>query len=354
MSYSTIPSRWLNWFDDTIHNTAWQQTKFLNWFMRFPGTRQMNGPISGPGNKIDGGLIRSVEEGLEKVISFHWEKMAPGQVAASLQEAPIQRPKISEKTVTLMYLVTRINISQNQFDAWRHNKYIAAGDLIPQAIRQAMLPLTNQVDQVICYGDNMLTPLTFDRIAGKGVEKFTGLFNGFQTFRGGLGSDDDLGDKGDYISTYIRGRTNLRQQGFDTGPYYILSDETTQTNSEQGNLIYTSGTRPITEYSSLMAEYKYKQGQLADWIESINAFPGDDTDESRFCLTQPYISQQGKKMEPAYVLYIGYNFKVWPLFAGGLNDNMEYSFVIGTSLAFQELNSYALYRTQNDLTFTGS
>lgn len=354
MAYSVIPERWYNWFDETIHATAWQQCKFLNWFMRFPGTKQMNGPVSGRGNKIDGGLIRSVEEGLEQVITFHWEKMAPGQVGASLQEAPVQKPVLSEKSVQLVYLTTRIAISQNQFDAWRHNKYVAAGDIIPQAIRQAMLPLTNQVDQFICYGDNMLTPLHFDRIAGKGVEKFKGLFNGFQTFNGGLGSDDDLGDKGDYISTYIRGRHNLRQQGFDTGPYYILSDETTQTNSEQGNLLYTSGTRPISEYSSLMAEYKYKQGQLADWIESINAFPGDDTDESRLCVTQPYISQQGKKMEPAYILYMGYNFKVWPLWSGGLNNNMEYEFVIGTSLAFQEINSYALYRTEADLTFAGS
>lgn len=353
-TYGTMPSRWLNWFDETIHNVAWQQTKFLNWFAGFPGTKRINGAVSGRGNALDGGLIRSVEEGLENVITWNWEKMKPGQVAASLQEAPIQRPRLTEKTGPLIYLATRLAFSITQVDAWRHNKYIKAGDLIPQAIRQAMLPLTNQVDQFICYGDNFLNPLAFDRIGGKGVEKFTGLFNGFQTFRGGLDSDDDLGDKGDYISTYVRGRQNLRQQGFDTGPYYVLTDETTQTNSEQGNLLYVTGTKPITEYSSLMGEYKYKQGQLADWIESINAFPGDDTDESRFCITQPYISQQGKRMEPAYVLYIGYNFKVWPLWAGGLNGNGEYEFLIGTSIRFQQIHDNALYRTRDDLTFSGS
>lgn len=353
-TYSVLPRKWLNWFDETIHEVAWQQTKALNWFMGFPGTKQVTGRISGKGNALNGGLIRSVEEGLENVITFHWEKMEPGQVAGSLQEAPIQRPNLTEKSIQLVYLATRLAFSIQQVDAWRHNRYVAAGDIIPQAIRRAMLPLTNQVDQFIYYGDNFLTPLAFDRIGGKGIERFTGLFNGFQTFRGGLDSDDDLGDKGDYISTYVRGRQNLRKQGFDTGPYYILTDETTQTNSEQGNLLYTVGTKPITEYSALMGEYKYKQGQLADWIESINAFPGDDVDESRFCVTQPYISQQGRRMEPAYLLYIGYNFKVWPLWAGGLNGNGEYEFLIGISLALQEINSYSLYRTQEDLTFTGS
>lgn len=353
-TYSVLPRRWLNWFDETIHATAWQQTKALNWFMGFPGTKQINGAVSGRGNALDGGLIRSVEEGLENVITVKWEKMKPGQVGASLQEAPIQKVKLKEKTGPLMYLTTRLAFSIQEIDAWKNNKYIRAGQLIPQAIRKAMLPLTNQVDQFIYYGDNMLTPLAFDRIAGKGIEKFTGLFNGFQTFRGGLGSDDDLGDKGDYISTYVRGRQNLRQKGFDTGPYYILTDETTQSNSEQGNLLYTVGTKPITEYSALMGEYKYKQGQLADWIESINAFPGDDTDESRFCITQPYISQQGRRMEPSYLLYIGYNFKVWPLWAGGLNGNGEYEFLIGTSIRLQEIDEFSLYRTQNDLTFTGS
>ncbi|GAF91426.1 unnamed protein product, partial [marine sediment metagenome] len=187
-----------------------------------------------------------------------WEKMAPGQIAGSLQEAPIQKPRLKETTIQLCYLATRLAFSITEIDAWQNNKYVRAGQLIPQAIRQVMLPLTNQVDQFICYGDDMLNPLAFDRLGGAG--KFKGLFNGFNTFRGGLGSDDDLGDKGDIISTYIRGRQALRQKGFDTGPYYILTDETTQTNAEQGNLIYTLGTKAITEYSSLMAEYKYKQG----------------------------------------------------------------------------------------------
>ena len=351
-TYGRMPSRFLEWFDETLHSVAWQQTKLLNWFAGFPGTKQVTGRVSGQGNALNGGLIRSVEEGLENVITFKWEKMAPGQIGGSLQEAPIQKTKLTEITGPLMYLTTRLAFPVNEVDAWRHNKYIAAGELIPQAIRQAMLPLTNQVDQFIAYGMDMKNPLAFDRL--KAGSKFTGLFNGFTSFLGGIGLDDDLGDKGDYITSYITARSALRAAGFDTGPYYILSDEVTQANAESGNLLYISGTKPITEYSALMAEYKYKQGQIADWIESINANPGSDTTENRLCVTQPWVSQQGRRMEPAYLLYIGYNFKVWPLWNGGLNSNAEYEFLIATSLRLQEINEDAVQATTEALTFTGS
>lgn len=342
----------MNWFDEQLHAVAWQQTKALNWFIGFPGTRVMNGPVSGPGNKLDGGLIRSVEEGLENVVTWKWEQMEPGQIAASLQEAPSQRPRITEITGPLMYLATKLVFPLQQVDAWRNNKYLAAEELIPQALRQVMLPLTNQVDQFLWYGMDMKNPLDFDRLTGGG--KFTGLLNGFSTATvPQSGGDSDLGAKGDFIKSYITLRTKLIEAGYDTGPYYILSDHTTQANSEKGNLLYTSGTRPITEYSSLLGEYKYKQGQLADWINSINAFPGSDTSKNAIALTQPYLSQQGKKLEPNYLLYMGYNFKVWPLYNGGLNGNGEYEFLVGTSLRLQEINDDSLYRSDSDLTFTG-
>jgi len=350
-TYGVMPTRFREWFDTTIHSVAWQQSKYLSWFMGFPGTKRINGRISGKGNAINGGLMRSLEEGLENVITWKWSKMAPGQIAGSLQEAPIQKTNIEEDVGPLMYLATRIAFSVTQVDAWRHNKMIAAGELIPQAIRQAMLPLTNQVDEYICYGDDFKTPLAFDRLGAIG--KFKGLFNGFTTFRAGITLDDDLGTKGDYLTSYITARSALRNAGFDTGPYYILSDEVTQANFESGTHLYTAGTKLITGYSAFMGEYKYKQGQVADWIESVNANPGSNTTLNRICVTQPYISQQGRKLEPAYLLYMGYNFKVWPLWAGGLNSNAEYEFLIGISLRLQEINSDALQRSRDNLTFTG-
>ena len=119
-------------------------------------------------------------------------------------------------------------------------------------------------------------------------------------------------------------------------------------------MLYTTGTHPITEYTAFMRQYRDERNQLADWIESINAFPGSDSDESRICITQPYITQFGQKIEPAYLLFIGYNFKVWPLWAGGLNSNAEYEFLIAVTLRLQQINDYALYRSSADLTFAGS
>ena len=355
-TYGTIPSRFMNYFDSKIHAVAWQQTKFLNWFMGFPGTKrvagvQAGGAINAGKRAINGGLIRSVEEGLENVITWRWEKMKPGQIASSLQEAPTQKTKITELTGPLMTLATKVAFPVNEVDAWRHNQYVGGVDIMAQAIGQAIMPLTQQVDQFIVYGDRMKDTLNFDRLPAVG--KFTGLFNGFQTFRAGTGGDDDMGAKGDLFSTYVTARSALRSQGFDSGPYYILSDETTQANMEKGTLLYTTGTQPISEYTAFMRQYRDERKQVADWIESINAFPSDDTDESRICITQPYITQRGNKIEPAYVLFIGYNFKVWPLYAGGLNANAEFEFLIAVTLRLQEINSYALYRSQEDLTFTG-
>lgn len=349
----------MNFIDGKIHAVAWQQTKFLNWFMGFPGTQRVSGARAGGAinagrRAVNGGLIRSVDEGLENVITWKWEKMKPGQIASSLQEAPTQRTKITELTGPLMTLATKLAFPVNEVDAWRHNQYVGGIDIMAQAISQALMPLTQQVDQFIIYGDRMKDTLNFDRLAA--IAKFTGLFNGFQTFRAGTGLDDDMGAKGDLFSTYVTARSNLRTQGFDGGypnPYYILSDETTQANMEKGSLLYTTGTQPISEYTAFMRQYRDERKQIADWIASINAFPSDDTDESRICVTQPYISQRGKKIEPAYVLFIGYNFKVWPLWAGGLNANAEYEFLIAVTLRLQQLNDYALYRSQNDLTFTG-
>jgi hypothetical protein len=347
-----MPSRFYNWFDEQLHAVAWQQTKALNWFMGFPGTRATTG-LSGINAKLDGGLIRSVEEGLENVITWKWEQMQPGQIAASLQEAPRQTPRITELTGPLMYLATKLVFPLQQVDAWRNNKYLAAEQLIPAALRQAMLPLTNQVDQFLWFGMDMKDPLSWDRLTGGG--KFTGLLNGFTTFVApAAGGDSDLGDKGDLRNTYVTARNALVTAGYDTGPYYVLSDYTTKTAFEQNNHLYTSGTKPYSSYGAFMGEYKYKQGEVADWINSINAHPGSSSSKNTWALTQPYLSQQGKRLEPNYLLYMGYNYKMWPLYNGGLNGNGEYEFLVGTSLRLQEINSASLQRTDTDLTFTGS
>ena len=50
--YGTIPPRFMNYIDGKIHAVAWQQTKFLNWFMGFPGTQRVNGARAGGAGKL--------------------------------------------------------------------------------------------------------------------------------------------------------------------------------------------------------------------------------------------------------------------------------------------------------------
>lgn len=328
----------MRWFDEQIHSTAWAQTKFLRWFAGAPGTKVLQ-----DGRTVDGPMIKKVEEGMEEIITTKFEKMKPGQIAGSPQEAPKQVINLSDSADPLMSLVTKIAIPFNKVDAWRNNKFIKAGEMPQQVLSKVMLPLANQVDQFLCYGDDFLTPLAFDRLSGVG--KYTGLFNGFTSFSGGDGADDKMGTKGDYISTYVNGRSLLRIAGFDKGPFYVLSDEATQSNAEKGAHRYTTGTRPVTAYSSFMGEYKFRQGEVADWINSINAYPASDTDGSRWCLTQPFISQQGKRIEAAYVLYVSYDFKVLNLYNGGLSANGEYEWLIYWQGRLHSFNDEALVRT---------
>jgi hypothetical protein len=102
-----------------------------------------------------------------------------------------------------------------------------------------------------------------------------------------------------------------------------------------------------------MGEYKFKQGDVADWIQSENAFPGSAPAQNRLVITQPFISQMGRKIEPAYTLFIGYDFKTLPLFGGGLNGNAEYEWLIYFSGRFHVFNNQSIYRTGGTLADLG-
>ncbi|MDH3324008.1 MAG: hypothetical protein OEL89_00055 [Candidatus Peregrinibacteria bacterium] len=340
--YQTITPLQLRFIDQQIHSVAWNQAKFLNFFQKSPGARVTKNAVTGALN-VDGGLIRNVEEGLEQITLTNWEKMKPGQISGGLQDIPTQYVKLYQETQPLMYLATKISIPVNFTHAWENNNLIEAKDILNSALEQTMKPLINQVDQFICYGDDMLTPISHDPMKSAG--KFTGLFNGFQSFSGGDTGDDNVAAAGDYIATYINGRKNLHAQGFDTGPYFILSDYVTAAAAEQGNNLYKTYA-PVTEKRHMLNEYK---DELMGWVDSINAFPASSTSQYRMCVTQPFISQQGNKIEPAYALYVGYNFRVFNLWAGGLNgSNMSYEFVIAWSGRIQPIGSsgaYSLYHT---------
>ena len=335
----------LRWIQDRINAEAWNRTKFLNFFQKSPGaTRQYN-----PNNviSVDGGLVKNVAEGLEEIVLTRFTKSKPGQISGGLQDIPAQHLKLEQRTKHLMYLATKISIPVNIMDAWTNNQLIKAGGMLSTALDKAMNALVNQVDQFICYGDDFKTPLTHDTMQAAG--KFTGLFNGFSTFA--AGSANTVTAAGAWITTYVNGRKALEDKGFDAGPYFILSDNAAYSAAESGNNIYTSNI-PWTEARWIINEYGKARGslpaELGDWIQSPNAFPGSASTTSRIAMTQPYISQRGRVLEPAMILYVGYNFRVFPLWAGGINgDNMSYEAVIAWSGVLDEIDKNCLVKSGN-------
>lgn len=335
-TYQNITPYQLRLIEDRIQTETWAKTKFLNFFRYSPGaktTRATDGSL-----RTDGGLVKSVAEGLEEVVITSWNKMKPGQIAGGLQDIPTQYISLDQETQPLMYLATKISIPVNLMHAWSNNNNIKAGNMLGRAIDKAMNALINQVDQFIAYGDDMKTPLSHDIISGAG--KFTGLFNGFQTFT--AGSSNDVSAAGAFIDTYTLARKTLEDLDYDTGPYWILSDNATYRAAESGNNKYVS-VIPQTEARYIINEYGQQRGllppELGGWISSTNAFRNSSSTASRIAVTQPYSSIRGNIIEPAMLLYIGYDFRVFPLWGGGLNgNNMSYEVVVAWSGRLQELD----------------
>ena len=351
MSYSQATPYHLRWIDDKIHQEAWGQTKFLNWFLSSAGPNAVyRDPISGQQMIKDGGLVENIGEGLEDVVLTNFTPSAPGQVSGGIMDAPRQKIVLNQRSVKLMYLTTRLAIPQNLVDAWNNGRIMKAQDLMQTSVTKVLSALTNQVDQFICYGRDMKTSLSGDAWAGapSGSGDFYGLFNhtGFQSY-GAIGtSDNDVTAAGDLYTLYKRGRTNLENNRYDSPPYFILSDNAAKAEFEGGSHVYT--TVPNTEYAAFMNQYGPQgTGEVAGWIQSPNAFAGSASTTSKICITQPFISQRGARVEPAYKLYLGYNFRIFWLYNGGLNSQLEHECVIVWSGRFEPVHatSYALYKT---------
>lgn len=347
MSYSQATPYHLRWIDARIHQEAWNQTKFLNWFLSSAGPNaRYTDPRTGQQQIKDGGLIQNIGEGLEDLVLTNFTNSAPGQVSGGIQDAPAQKIVLNQRSVKLRYLTTRLVIPQNLVDAYNNGKILQSQDLMETSVTKVLSALTNQVDQFICYGDDMKTPLAADANAGAG--DFEGLFNhsSFQTFAAGTDADNNISAANDLFSSYLTARTALENNKYDSPPYFIFSDNATKAEFESH--VYTAV--PQKEFTAFMNEYGPQGiGEIAGWIQSPNAYAGSAPTTSRMLVTQPFISQRGKEMEPAYKLYLGYNFRIFWLYNGGLNSNLEYEAVIVWSGRFEPTHStsYALYKSGN-------
>ena len=317
-SYGPLTANQITVIERKIHNASWNATKLLNFF------------------RVHNGLILNIGRGQIKHTITKWEKMKPGQISGSLQDLPDSHGRLTETTTTLAMLATKVVIPVQMRDAWASTDRVGVGDMLDQTVQKQLLAMYQQVDQFIANGDAMKTPLTNDFAAGEG--KFTGLFNGFTSFSGGIGEDDDVTAAGDYLATFLNAKTDLKNAGFDSAKYFILSDVDTAAGAEQGNNLYTTYI-PTTEKDIIM-----KREDVIDWIDTPTALTASS--EKKMVILTPYTSTpDGAQGSPAFRLIQGYDFAVIPLYNGGLGPTMAYEIAVVWSGALEEIHSEAVRNT---------
>jgi hypothetical protein len=318
-NWSPLTDNQIKVIQRNLMNATWWQTQFLGFF------------------RAHKGLIKPVGRGIVNHTTTQWERINPGEISVNLQNLPDSHGRLTTTDSVLCMLATKVTIPLQLRDAWKSNNLVGGGDMVQATINQQLMAFYNQVDQFICHGDLMKTPLGNDPMAGAG--KFTGIFNGFTDIGGGAGTDDDMTAAGDFIATVVNMIAALKTAGFEPEQYYIMSDVATWQASQVSNSLYTSNI-PTTEYQAIMA-----RPDIAAWIHSINA--QDSSSNNMMLMTSPYTSLG----EPAYRLLTGYDFDVYPLYNGGLGPNMSFELGVVWSGAIEQLHATAIQNT-DDLTFT--
>lgn len=258
------------------------------------------------------GLIKNVPEGMLKVETTIWEKLAPGQIGADIYNLPDSVPGFKVQTANLMTLGTKVVLKMGDVDAWKNNPLgIGGGDMMGSVINQQMRPLYQQVDQFLARGDAFKDPVLGDLMHGAGL--FLGLFNGGTAFGAGGGGDDGMVAAGDYIASIATAKKALKKASFEKKKYMIMSDVDVEEDAQKGAHLYVTYT-PITEYRAVL-----ERPDIAGWIASDNFIDQAGTDY-KMLLTTPFTSEG----RPAYRLLQGYNFKVIPLNGGYVNGNLQY------------------------------
>jgi hypothetical protein len=315
-SYQALTQKQVEVVERSIHAATWSATKMLAFFRSQPG------------------LILNIGEGQMQHTFTKWEKMNPGQVSGTLQSLPDSHPRLEETTTNLAMLATKIVIPVVYRDAWASNTRVGGGDMLQAVLQQQMYALYKQVDQFLLHGDEMKDPLTNDFGAGEGT--FTGLLNGFTTLAAGIGADNNTSAAGDYVDFVVDAKVALKTAGIDHDAYFLLSDTTTAGAAETGNNLYTTYV-PTTEKDIIL-----KRTDVIDWIDTPNA--QNASSEQFIAMFHPYktLPGNGGPGEPAFRLIQGYDFKVIPLYGGGVGPNMSYELAVVWSGALEEDTSTAV------------
>lgn len=287
------------------------------------------------------GLIDPVGEGLINVESTVFKKSEKSVLSYSgTQNLPDSVAKLTTVTSKMALLGIKLIINKTSMDAWVNNKSgIAAGTTLPTVmIAEQVQQLFNQVDAFIFWGDAFNVFRAGDEWHDAG--EWTGMFNGFTTKPSGAGSDENVTAAGDYVATVDSYIISLKDAGWDSDQYFIFSDLLTWQAAGKGNNF--SSTTLTTERDRVI-----QRTDVAAWIASPNAYDGTN---SRIIVTSPSRSMTSRERTPRtrpYRLLEGYKFRVYPLFGGGMDENMNFQIAILWSGVMEETHADAIYRSGN-------
>ena len=166
------------------------------------------------------------------------------------------------------------------------------------------------------------------------------MFNDFTSKGSGAGSDDNLTAAGDYIATIDSFIISLKDAGWDSDQYWVFSDLLTWQAAAKGNNF--SSTTLTTERDRCI-----QRTDVAAWLSSPNMYDGTN---SRIVVTSPARSATARERTARtrpYRLLQGYNFRVFPLLGGGLDQNMNYQIAIVWSGILEKTHATSVYRSGN-------
>jgi len=287
------------------------------------------------------GLVDQIGEGLKQVESTVFKKMEKGRISYhGTQDLPDSVVKLTTVDSKLAMIGVKLVINKQDVDAWANNTSgIASGTTLPSImIQEQMQMLYNQVDAFIFWGDATNVFRDADRWHDAG--EWTDLLNGFTSNAAGAGSDNNTSAAGDYVATIDDYIIALKDAGWDSDQYYIMSDLYTWQAAGKSNNF--SSTTLTTERDRVL-----QRPDIAGWIASPNAYDGTN---KRMLVTSPARSMTVKERTPRtrpYRLLEGYKFRVYPLFGGGMDQNMNFQIAVLWSGVIEETHATAIQRSGN-------
>lgn len=320
MSYRALTDRQVEHLEKQIQLESYIRTRMYSYF------------------KVNG-LIEPVGPGLDEAITTILRKMKPGQISMGVQSLPDSHMRLDPITTKMAIIGTVVVANVKDVDAWRHNSGAIGKNtnLISLAVAEQIQEFYDYIDRFCFYGDDIKDPLDLDDMVGAG--EFTGVMNGFTAFAAG-GGDDIVQAAGDYITTCDSATKALKIAGWDSDQYHIFSDLNTWNAAAAGNNFYA--TSALIERDRVI-----ERPDIKSWQSSANCYDNAGT-AYRMAFMSPQSSKASKgqlKRTKPHRLLQGYNFKIFPLYGGGLDRQLNYNIAIVHSLAVEETHPLSIYRT---------